>query len=291
MRRSRLVAALCAVCAGSLLCAGCGAHRAAGEDAGGTARVNKRAPVVMVLGDSYTMGTGHTMPYETYAAKTAQLLDWQVVIAGHAGSGFVAPGTTGTMFQQMFDQQLAWRPAPSMVIIAGGHNDWPYPPSLIGQAATRLIDRVTTEWPHTRLVLVGPMWGSGKPVEAAYPIRDTLAADAARAKIPFIDPLGEHWITGDRSAHTGNAWRYIRSDNTHPTPAGETYFARRLATDLERLGLADEGPDASPIPSASADGPATATPSASARPSLAAHPTRSTGPGISGNPHHKHAGH
>src|SRR5262245_37475607 len=89
--------------------------------------VPSRIPVVVVLGDSYTTGAYDTEPESTYASETARLLGWQLIIAGHSGTGFVAPGRIGKTFSLLFDQQLSWRPAPDMLIVSGGHNDWPHP--------------------------------------------------------------------------------------------------------------------------------------------------------------------
>ena len=205
----------------------------------GQAAEPKHTSVVAFLGDSYTAGIAGTTRDETYAALTARKLGWQVIVAGQAGTGLLAPGHHGHTFGQLYDEQLAWRPAPDMVIIAGGHNDWPYPASLEQTSARRLVDRMRERWPHTHLLLIGPMWGSGEPRTEALSIRDAWKKAASKVHVPFIDPLGERWITGSRDSGTGNATRYIRDDNTHPNAAGHQYFADRLVTDLRKLGLAE----------------------------------------------------
>src|SRR5262245_38208305 len=80
-----------------------------------------RAPVVMFLGDSYTTGRLGEIPERTYAAQTARALGWQVIIGGYRGTGFVARGHVGKAFGALFDEQLAWRPAPDLLIVSGGH--------------------------------------------------------------------------------------------------------------------------------------------------------------------------
>src|SRR5262245_36004318 len=117
-----------------------------------------RIPVVMILGDSYTTGAYDVQPESTYAAETSALVGWQVVIGGHSGTGFVAPGRIGKTFAMLFDQQFAWRPAPDMLIVSGGHNDWPHPSPLAGAAAHQLLSRIKQHWPSTKLVMVGPLW-------------------------------------------------------------------------------------------------------------------------------------
>ena len=97
------------------------------------------APVVMVLGDSYTAGIDGVPPESTYVAEAARKLGWQIIIAGYRGTGFVAKGHIGKAFSTLFDAELSWRPAPDMVMVSGGHNDWPYDPRLVAAAARSLI--------------------------------------------------------------------------------------------------------------------------------------------------------
>jgi lysophospholipase L1-like esterase len=201
-----------------------------------------KAPVVMMLGDSYTAGIPGVPPESTYAGAIARKLGWQVIIAGHAGTGFVSKGSIGMNFGQLYNEQLSWRPAPDMVIVVGGHNDANQKKPLRGlsEAATKLLVDIQTRWPGVPLVLVGPMWG-GDPIPKALLVRDALAQVAATQKVPFIDPLREMWITGDRTKHTGNANLYIRRDKTHPNAAGNSYFADRLILSLKPLGLDKPG--------------------------------------------------
>jgi lysophospholipase L1-like esterase len=195
-----------------------------------------RIPVVMFLGDSYATGAYDIAPESTYASETARLLGWQIIIGGHSGTGFVAPGRVGKTFSRLFDQHLAWRPAPDMLLISGGHNDWAHPPSLAGVAARQLLLRVKRHWPTTKVVMLGPLWGGDAPPEVRA-VRDALRGVTRELRLPFIDPIGEHWFTGNHTAGTGNAVRLILPDGTHPTAEGHRYLAARLAEDLRRLDL------------------------------------------------------
>lgn len=203
----------------------------------------KRAPVVMFLGDSYTAGGPQSTPATTYAADTAKILGWQVIVGGRGGTGFATPGRAKEPFPLLFERQLAWRPAPDMLIVAGGHNDRRTPPAHVGIAARDLLSRVRARWPGTHLVLIGPLWGTGTPEPSVLGIRDALHGVAGELGIPFIDPLREHWVTGDLRTGTGNAPKYILDDRVHPTPEGHRYIATRLVADLQRLGLAHPARD------------------------------------------------
>jgi lysophospholipase L1-like esterase len=235
MRRRvfRCVAAVAAL----LAVAGCGGTARKARADGSPKPRPVRAPVVMFLGDSYTTGKLGQLPERTYAAETARALGWQVILGGYRGTGFVAKGHVGKTFAVLFDEQLAWRPAPDLVIVSGGHNDRLHSPAVVAEAAKRLFTTIQQRWTGARLVVLGPMWG-GDPVPEVIAIRDALAGVAQEQHLTFIDPLGERWITGDRTLGTGNAQSYILPDGTHPTVEGARYIAGRLVTDLRRLNLA-----------------------------------------------------
>jgi lysophospholipase L1-like esterase len=235
--RRRVVSSVAAVAA-LLASAGCGgAARKARADSSADKPRTPHASVVMFLGDSYTTGRLGQIPELTYAADTARTLGWQVIIGGYRGTGFVARGSVHKNFSDLFTEQLAWRPAPDMVIVSGGHNDRFHSPQAVAEKATELLTTIQHTWTGTRLVLMGPMWG-GDPTRAVEDVRDALAGVADEEHVPFIDPLREHWITGDRVQGTGNAPMYILHDGVHPTTEGARYIAGRLVADLRTLKLA-----------------------------------------------------
>ena len=215
-----------------------GAVKGAAKDGAKGGEAREAPSVVMFLGDSYTVGDRGVQPESTYASATARLFGWQVVVGGRSGTGYVVTGRGTQAFLSLFESQLGWRPAPDMLIVSGGHNDWRVPAPQVAAAAHLVLERARQRWPGTRIVLLGPLWGTGSPVPGVIAIRDELKRLAGQLGIPFIDPIGEKWITGDRSAGTGNAVHFIKADRTHPTPAGHRYVATRLAADIERLGLA-----------------------------------------------------
>ncbi|MFC6878710.1 SGNH/GDSL hydrolase family protein [Actinomadura yumaensis] len=238
-RRARRGAAILALCLGPLTASGCTAATGRVQKAASPATKHvASAPVVMFLGDSYTVGERGALPETTYASAVARLLGWQVVVAGKAGTGFVNGGVRRSAYIQLFESQLGWRPAPDLLVVSGGHNDHRYPPDQVTGAARIVLERARQRWPRTRLALIGPIWGNETPPPSILAIRDGLRALAQEFRAPFVDPVGERWITGSRTAGTGTAARYIKRDGTHPTPEGHRYMASLLAADLRRLGLA-----------------------------------------------------
>lgn len=181
----------------------------------------KAAPVMMFVGDSFTVGSGPVRTWQTYATETARQLGWQPVIAGAGGTGYVNQGRVGRTFEQSFMAELAWRPAPDLLVISGGHNDSRWPATTVRQAAARLVWSVKAHWPGTRIVMVGPIWIDRAP-PSAYLLRDALAEVAARERVAFLDPLARRWIEGRRS-------EVLLPDGVHPTLGGHNKLARWLA--------------------------------------------------------------
>ncbi|MFE3454855.1 SGNH/GDSL hydrolase family protein [Nonomuraea sp. NPDC059194] len=186
--------------------------------------VQKAAPVMMFVGDSFTVGSGPVRTWETYATETARRLGWQPVVAGAGGTGFVNRGRVGRSFEQSFLAELAWRPAPDLLVISGGHNDRRSTESRVRQAAARLVWSVKAHWPRTRIVMVGPIWIDRAPRQA-YVVRDALAEVALRERITFLDPLGQRWISGRRAD-------VLLPDGVHPTVEGHARLAQWLVSAL-----------------------------------------------------------
>ncbi|MER6951733.1 SGNH/GDSL hydrolase family protein [Nonomuraea sp. NPDC000554] len=182
------------------------------------------APVMMVLGDSFTVGSGPVPPWRTYASEAARLLGWQPVLAGAGGTGYLNEGRAGRTFQRSFEEELAWRPAPDVLVVSGGHNDRRWSALSVSRAAWQLLRDARARWPSTRVVVVGPIWLDDAPAKA-YAIRDTLARVAAREGVAFLDPLRERWVTGSRA-------EVMLPDGVHPTFAGHLRLARWLAAEL-----------------------------------------------------------
>ncbi|WP_345558391.1 SGNH/GDSL hydrolase family protein [Nonomuraea rosea] len=182
------------------------------------------APVLMFVGDSFTVGSGPVPAWRTYASETGRLLGWQPVIAGAGGTGYLNGGRVGRTFQRSFEVELAWRPQPDVLVLSGGHNDQRWSTVRVGRAAERLVEDVRAHWPGTRIVMVGPIWLDGAPAKA-YRVRDALARAAGREGVPFLDPMRERWVTGRPSD-------VMLPDGVHPTAAGHERIAAWLASEL-----------------------------------------------------------
>lgn len=181
-------------------------------------------PVMMVVGDSFTVGSGPVPQWRAYACQAARLLGWQPVVAGAGGTGFLNRGRAGRTFQQSYEDELSWRPAPDVLVVSGGHNDQRWTTGQLGRAATTLVRDAREHWPATRIVVVGPIWLGKVPLKALR-VRDTLAVVAREEGVEFLDPLRSRWAGGDPSG-------VVLPDGVHPTRAGHLMLARWLASAL-----------------------------------------------------------
>ncbi|WP_329426189.1 SGNH/GDSL hydrolase family protein [Streptosporangium sp. NBC_01495] len=190
-----------------------------------------QAPLVMIVGDSFTVGSGPVRGWDGYAARVARELGWQLITAGAAGTGFVNPGRVGRTFRDSFVKELSWRPEPDMLIISGGRNDRGIEAVRIENAAVHLLALVRRRWPHTRIVLVGPIWMTRAP-RWAYGVREAVSLAADRQEVPFLDPfepLGPHGRGWGRGA--------VLPDGVHPTLVGHLRLSRWMVSTLHRYGI------------------------------------------------------
>ncbi len=220
----------------AILLTGCAGAAADVPDPAWPVPPPERPAVVMVVGDSFAVGSGPVPAWQTYPALAARTLGWQLITAGAKGIGFVADGKVNRSFQQSFVQELSWRPEPDLVLLSGGHNDRGRSATKVRDAATQLIHRVRQRWPRAKLVVVGPIW-LRHPPKAVYRTRDAIARAAWLAGVPFLDPLTEKWA-GDR---------LLLPDGTHPTEAGHRKLAAWLVSTLRARSVVPEVPEPAPL--------------------------------------------
>ncbi|WP_158578459.1 SGNH/GDSL hydrolase family protein [Spongiactinospora rosea] len=234
-----------------LLVTGCGG---AAPETNRTTRVSPpsvthRAPVVMAVGDSFTVGSGPVRSWNTYLAAAARQLGWQPVIAGAAGTGYLNRGKAGRNFLASFTEELSWRPAPDMLIVSGGHNDRRWAPARIEAACHRLLVTVKKQWPRTRVIVVGPIWMTAPP-SWSKGVKNAVSSAARRAKAPFLDPLPELATMIDQpgepravdevaehpQARSGGS-ELVLPDGVHPTLLGHRRLGKWLVDALRAMPL------------------------------------------------------
>lgn len=193
-----------------------------------------------ILGDSYMEGVGADSPDESLAQQVARGVKAKLKNLASGGTGYVNPGVEG-MGREPYAARVeeVVRTDPDVVLVSGGNNDYGY---IFDQDAASLEDErqavadtlggLVDELPEAEIVVSGPWWPTGTPVEGALQINSIIKEEAERLGLPFINPMGERWITGQPD-ESGNAQRFIGADRTHPTQAGHDYLAKRLLKQMK----------------------------------------------------------
>lgn len=225
-RRSLVVALVLALVAGPFV-----AWQGAQGD--GSRPVSTLAPHgIVVIGDSITARYNDDPgdPDQGWWSVTGRRFDADVRTYAQSGSGYLRPGhrCTGNRF---IDRPNAYMgPAPSIVIVEGGRNDWarcvddafvPSTDAEVRHAVSTYLGVLQTYLPRsTRIVVLGPPWG---PLDRADGARVTrIIADEARAHgLQFISTRGA--LTADRVV-----------DGIHPNRDGSLAIARRVIRALEK---------------------------------------------------------
>jgi lysophospholipase L1-like esterase len=186
---------------------------------------------IVVVGDSITARYNDEPgdAKQGWWSMTGDHFDANVTPYAQSGSGYLRPGhaCTGNTFIDRPDAYAG--PAPSLLIVEGGRNDWAMcedghlvtaPDDLIEHAVDRYLDTLQTFLPaSTRIVVLGPPWG---PRDAADQVRVTaiIRAQAEQHGIQFISTRGA--LTADRVV-----------DGVHPNRKGSLAIARRVIAALD----------------------------------------------------------
>ncbi len=187
---------------------------------------------IVVVGDSITARYNDEPGDEKQGwwSMTGDHFDAKVTRYAQSGSGYLRPGLacTGNTF---IDRPEAYAgPAPSLLIIEGGRNDWatcedgnfiPATDDAIEHAVDRYLDTLQTFLPEsTRIIVLGPPWG---PHDPANQVRVTaiIKAQAEKHGIQFISTTGA--LTADRV-----------TDGVHPNRKGSLAIARRVISALDQ---------------------------------------------------------
>jgi lysophospholipase L1-like esterase len=187
---------------------------------------------IVVVGDSITARYNDEPGDEEQGwwSITGDHFDAKVTRYAQSGSGYLRPGhaCTGNTFIDRSDAYAG--PAPSLLIVEGGRNDWAMcqgghlvtaPDAMIDHAVDRYLETLQTFLPKsTRIVVLGPPWG---PRDLANQRRVTaiIEQQAKQHGIQFVSTQGS--LTPDRVV-----------DGVHPNRRGSLAIARRVIAALEQ---------------------------------------------------------
>jgi acyl-CoA thioesterase I len=183
-------------------------------------------PVLLILGDSYTAGSGAGREDQGWAYVVARSLGYPTNIDGADGTGFAWGGGARDDGGREYEVRLREisrdpRFVPNLLILQGGQNDAQLNnPEELKTATAQTIEAARRFWPGIQVVVLGP--------SAPQPLADELRgantavrAGAAAASAPFIDAYEAGWFTRTNSPG-------FNADGTHPNSAGHAYVAQKF---------------------------------------------------------------
>lgn len=182
-------------------------------------------PQAVFLGDSYTQGTGASVPSKRWTSLVSAAFKWEEINNGRGGTGYVSTSNVdgcGLSFcpniEAMADQAI--EEAPAVVVVSGGQNDFPTfieDPAAVSDRLTATYQKIRKALPKAKIVAVGPStpWGVGGPViglDAAV----QKAAKAVGAK--YVSLISPDVIKEE----------FVLSDGGHVNDAGHKAIADRV---------------------------------------------------------------
>jgi len=196
-----------------------------GEQRSGT---GPPAPLLAVVGASFTAGVGAGAPFLGWPYLLGRLLGYQVAAVGVPGAGYVRRGVDGggPVRRELQDLHLH-RLSPRVVVVQAGHNDIGEPAARVARRVRQDLALVRASAPGATVVLLG-VFPKGRPSAAARETSAVIARAAHHAdpSAVVVQPIADHWhfptIAG----------------GLHPDPAGHRWIARAMAAVLRHAGVA-----------------------------------------------------
>lgn len=185
------------------------------------------APVtrIAVIGDSYTNGTAiggqgpNAWPTRAWKTLARQGMAVKGDVAAEGRAGYGVRGDHGSLFGDLTSRVV--RPDDGLIVFYGSRNDQGVDPSVLAGNAHGAFALAHATAPNAKLLVIGPPWPTADVPTAVLQIRDVLAFQAFVVGATFVDPIAERWFV-DRPDLIG-------SDGVHPTNAGHSYMADRIA--------------------------------------------------------------
>jgi lysophospholipase L1-like esterase len=180
---------------------------------------------VAVIGDSYTTGSdqGGNGP-QGWAPQVWQALSEHGIavtptVAAEGGAGYCTRGNHGSVFEDLTVRAV--KPNDTLVVFFGSRNDMQVEPTRLSIAMYGTFTLARQIARSAKFLVIGPPWPTADPPPEILRIRDILSYQAQLAGATFVDPIAARWFVGEPEL--------IGRDGVHPTDAGHTYMASRIA--------------------------------------------------------------
>lgn len=180
---------------------------------------------IAVISDSYTTGTdqGGTgvkgWPPQVWRALTDRGIAVTPTVAAEGGAGYCTRGNHGSVFEDLTVRAV--KPNDVLVVFFGSRNDLDVDPTRLSVAMYGTLSLARQIARTAQLLVIGPPWPTADPPPQILRIRDVLGYQAQLAGATFVDPIAARWFA-DRPDLIG-------ADGVHPTDAGHSYMAGKIA--------------------------------------------------------------
>ena len=181
---------------------------------------------VAFYGDSYTLGTGASSPELRWSTVVSQARNWQEFNPSVNGLGFV---TNRSSARDLPTEVIGFDP--DIVFVTMGLNDnfsYDFEAQRIHDQIDADIDRLASELPDARLIVVEPFWYTDERPESVEVIIGWVRDAAARVDADYI-PGASRWIEGHPE--------WMAFDGLHPNDEGYAAMAVEMEKALVELGL------------------------------------------------------
>lgn len=185
-------------------------------------------PRVAFYGDSYTYGTGASAEEKRWSTILSEQRGWSEFNPSVSGLGFVR---NRTIFGEGDLPSFIIADNPDIVIVTMGLNDnftFHSQSDELRANITGDFDRLTTELPDARLIVVEPFWYKDER-PASVDVIISWVHDAAAAVGADYIPDASYWLAGHPE--------WMASDGLHPNDAGHAAIASQMDQALRTLGL------------------------------------------------------
>lgn len=182
-----------------------------------------RGPRVVILGDSFTGGTGSTAgPLTSWASYLTETMGWYDVYHMYAGgSGYTVAGQGVTFANRVANDVLA--NSPDIVIVAGGHNDdGVAATAALSAAATVLYTAISAGLPNAQIIVTSQFWSRGPASwpTAIFDNRTALSTNTTTVGGTFLDvlevPVTRTVASGTLAAQANAAATTFTTSSTRP---------------------------------------------------------------------------